>query len=60
MSKTTQPLLIPDKYQIRWFDSKNQRIKDQIFEGPDAYEKAIKWGKKTLVNFNTDLINSIN
>ena len=47
------------KYKITWFCNKTQKITDKFFKGKDAYEKAIKWGKKTLTNFNYDLISMV-
>lgn len=47
------------QYKITWFDSKKQRVSEKIFTGGNAYEKAVKWGKKTLTNFNHDLIHCI-
>jgi hypothetical protein len=48
------------RYKIQWFNSKAkpQRTEDKVFVGENAYEDAVTWGRKTLENFNTDLINS--
>ena len=48
-----------EKYKITWFCNKTQKVTDKIFEGKNAFENAIKWAKKTLTNFNTDLIQRI-
>lgn len=46
-------------YKIKWFDSDTQLVRDRIFKGKNAYDNAAKWGKKTLTNFNYDLIQTI-
>ena len=43
-------------YKITWFCNATQKVTDKIFT--DFYE-AVEWGKKTLENFNTDLIQTI-
>ena len=48
------------KYKIIWFNSKAQRVEEKIFEGETAFEDAINWGRSTLTNFSTDLIQSFN
>ncbi len=42
--------------KIQFFENKSQSIKEKVFEGGNAHEKAVIWGKKTLENFNFDLI----
>lgn len=47
-------------YKIRYFEKISQSIKDKFFVGgEDSFESALKWGKKNLVNFNTDLISIV-
>ena len=42
-------------YIIEYLNSKKNFQKDFIeFEGPNAYEQAIYWGKKNLDNFQRD------
>ena len=48
------------EYKITWFCNKTQKVTDKIFKGKNAFDNAVKWGKKTLTNFNTDLIQPIN
>lgn len=44
------------KYKITWFCNKTQKVTDKVFTDYDA---AVKWGKKTLENFNYDLIQTV-
>ena len=48
---------VSPKYKISYLDKKNNfRKTDKLFEGENAYEKAVKWGKSNLENFNYDMI----
>ena len=46
-------------YKITYWHKNSQSIKDKFFEGENAYEKAVRWGKRTLTNFNHDLIQTV-
>lgn len=41
---------------ILWFNSSAQKVETKIFEGLYAFEDAIAWGRKTLENFNVDMV----
>ncbi len=58
--KEEKPAKEHQRYKIKWFNSKAkpQRIEEIVFDGEDAYEKAVAWGKKNLERFNTDVIQS--
>jgi len=43
----------PKKITITYFKNSDKGIVTKSFK---TYEDALKWGKKTLTNFNTDLI----
>jgi hypothetical protein len=45
-----------EQYKIKYFHNKSQSIKEKTFKGEEAYEKAAKWAKKNLVNYNSDII----
>jgi hypothetical protein len=49
-----------EHYIIEFLNCKKDFKKDIMqFQGPQAYEKAVKWGKKNLENFNPDMIKLI-
>ena len=46
-----------DTYYIRYLSKKhNFRQMDKTFEGTNAMQDAIKWGKANLENFNLDMV----
>lgn len=46
-----------DTYYIRYLSKKhNFRQIDKTFEGANAMQDAIKWGKANLENFNLDMV----
>jgi hypothetical protein len=46
-----------DTYYIRYLSKKhNFRQMDKIFEGVNAMQNAIKWGKANLENFNINMV----
>jgi hypothetical protein len=46
-----------DKYYIEYLNASKNYQKDIIyFEGANAYEDALAWGKANLDNFNLDMI----
>ena len=46
-----------DTYYIRYLSKKhNFRQMDKTFEGANAMQDAIKWGKSNLENFNLDMV----
>ena len=45
------------RYYIDFLNKKNNFREERIvFEGHDAYEQAVKWGKENLGNFNEEMI----
>jgi len=46
-----------DTYYIRYLSKKhNFRQMDKTFDGVNAMQDAIKWGKTNLENFNLDMV----
>ena len=46
-----------EHYFIEYLNCKKNFQKDSVqFQGPNAYELAIEWGKKNLENFQLDMI----
>lgn len=46
-----------EKLKMEYLNSKKNFQKDFMeFEGTDAYEQAIKWGRNNLENFHIDMI----
>jgi len=46
-----------DAYKIYYLNkNKNHQRDEKVFEGKDAYEKAVKWGERNLSNFHEDMI----
>jgi hypothetical protein len=46
-----------EHYIIEFLNCKKDFKKDIMqFQGPQAYEKAVKWGQENLENFNPDMI----
>lgn len=46
-----------EHYIIEYLNCKKNFQKDSVqFQGPHAYEDAVKWGMKNLENFNMDMI----
>lgn len=48
-----------ETYEIKYFDTKKQRVIDKIFTGENSFDAAIKWAKKNLANYNTDQIRRV-
>lgn len=48
-----------NRYKIVWFNNSKQRVEVKEFEGKNAYENAVSWGKSTLENFKFELIQTI-
>lgn len=47
-------------YIIEYLNCKKDFQEDSVqFKGPQAYEKALTWGKKNLDNFNVDMIRAV-
>jgi len=46
-----------ETWVISYLNKKNNfQQTDKEFKGEDSYEKAVKWGKKNLPNFNSDMV----
>lgn len=44
-------------YIIEYLNCKKNFQKESVqFQGPHAYEEAVKWGKENLENFNLDMV----
>ncbi len=43
-------------YSINYFNSKSKKVELKTFEGKNAFEDAMHWGKNNLENFIDDLI----
>lgn len=46
-----------EKYIIKWFNSESKQVEIHMF---NSFEEALKFGKSTLENFNSDLITKTN
>jgi hypothetical protein len=46
-----------ENYIIEYLNCKKDFKKDFMqFQGPQAYQKAVKWGQENLENFNPNMI----
>jgi hypothetical protein len=46
-----------EQYIIEYLNCKKYFQKDNVqFQGPQAFEEAVLWGKKNLENFHVDMI----
>lgn len=46
-----------ETYIISYLNCKNKfKQTDKIFKGVNAYERAIKWGKRNLENYHIDMV----
>ena len=50
-----------EHYIIEYLNCKKNFQKDSVqFQGKQAYEEAVTWGKKNLENFHLDMIKVVN
>lgn len=47
------------RFKITWFCNASQKIEIREFKGKNAFQNAIKWGRKTLTNFSVEMIQMI-